>query len=74
MIYNIFFSGSDILAVPVMQQDANNVEAYFPGNRSTIWYRVDNDKWTVFRGGNKAIIDADINTVGLLHCVFRLLI
>lgn len=54
-----------------MQQDTNTVEVSFPGNISTLWYRADNDKWSVYRGGNKAIIDADINTVYILLISYK---
>lgn len=62
----LFVTGSDILATPVLQQDDDHVQAHFPGNSSTLWYRADNDQWTVYRGGNQATVDADINTVSCL--------
>lgn len=53
-----------------MEQDASNVQATFPGDTSTLWYRVDLDEVTVHSGGTTESFDADLSTVTVIFMIY----
>ncbi|KAG5882816.1 hypothetical protein JTB14_024572, partial [Gonioctena quinquepunctata] len=54
--------GSNILATPVMEAGAKDVTVHFPGNRKTIWYRIDEEDNTIHYGGTSKTFDVDLST------------
>lgn len=51
------------MAVAVVNASVSSVEVLFPGNKSEIWYQVNNGTWTPYNGGEVEHIPVDIETV-----------
>ncbi|XP_074025616.1 neutral alpha-glucosidase C [Leptinotarsa decemlineata] len=54
--------GPNILARPVLEQGVNAITVHFPGDNSTIWYRMDQQQTsTVHYGGSSEKLDVNIS-------------
>lgn len=58
----MLLSGSDILVRPVVEPNVTSVTVNFPGN-GTIWYRIDDESWSVHNGDTEENVSVEIKDV-----------